>query len=80
MGVVQMPGAKRAPAEENFVPDSEVEEAIALLGGDEREAVRALIGALHRLVSRGYVRGVVELGPAAEAGGARPSPGRSAAH
>jgi|tagenome__1003787_1003787.scaffolds.fasta_scaffold16845540_1 hypothetical protein len=79
MGVVQMPGAKRAPAEENFVPDSEVEEAIALLGGDEREAVRALIGALHRLVSRGYVRGVVELGPGAEQRPWRGPPG-SAAH
>jgi hypothetical protein len=39
------------------VSDDEVEEAIALFGGDPREAVRALVGALHHLVSKGYARG-----------------------
>jgi hypothetical protein len=77
MAVVRMPGAKRAPEQESVVPDSEVEEAIALLGGDEREAVRALIGALHRLVSRGYTRGVVELRPER---GRPPTGGGAAVH
>jgi hypothetical protein len=43
------------------VSDEEVEEAIALFGGDPREAVRALVGALHHLVSKGYARGRVRV-------------------
>ena len=46
---------------EDQVSDEEVEEAIALFGGDPREAVRALVGALHHLVSKGYARGRVRV-------------------
>ncbi len=54
--------ARQAPGREDQVSDEEVDEAIALFGGDPREAVRALVGALHHLVSRGYARGTVHLG------------------
>jgi hypothetical protein len=43
--------------EDEPVTDDEVNEAIALLGGDPREAARALIGTLHRLVARSYSAG-----------------------
>lgn len=46
---------------EDQVSDEEVEEAIALFGGEPREAVRALVGALHHLVSKGYARGRVRV-------------------
>ena len=52
---------QEAPGRENQVSDDEVDEAIALFGGDSREAVRALVGALHHLVSRGYARGRVRV-------------------
>jgi hypothetical protein len=41
-------------AQDEPVTDDEVNEAIALLGGDPREATRALIGTLHRLVARSH--------------------------
>ena len=50
-----------ARGRENEVSDAEVDEAIALFGGDPREAVRALVGALHHLVSKGYARGRVRV-------------------
>jgi hypothetical protein len=50
-----------ASGREDQVSDDEVEEAIALFGGDPREAVRALVGALHHLVSKGYARGRVRV-------------------
>ena len=50
-----------ATGREDKVSDEEVEEAIALFGGDPREAVRALVGALHHLVSKGYARGQVRV-------------------
>jgi hypothetical protein len=50
-----------ARGREDQVSDDEVEEAIALFGGDPREAVRALVGALHHLVSKGYARGRVRV-------------------
>ena len=46
---------------QNQVSDEEVDEAIAMFGGDSREAVRALVGALHHLVSKGYSRGRVRV-------------------
>ena len=49
--------ARKAPGLADRVSDDEVDEAIALFGGDPREAVRALVGTLHHLVSRGYARG-----------------------
>ena len=58
---------RRPAGRHDQVSDAEVEEAIALFGGDPREAVRALVGALHHLVSRGYARGQVRV--------ATPSPG-----
>jgi hypothetical protein len=51
------------------VADEEVEEAIALFGGDPREAVRALVGALHHLVSRGYARGHLRVVPSSNRNG-----------
>jgi len=57
---------RQARGREDKVSDEEVEEAIALFGGDPREAVRALVGALHHLVSKGYARGQVRVvGPPA---------------
>lgn len=53
--------ATRIPAENTaeprrrtkaFVSDGEVDQTIALLGGDEREAVRALLYALDNITSR----------------------------
>jgi hypothetical protein len=55
--------AHRAPGRQDRVLDEEVDEAIALFGGDPREAVRALVGALHHLVSKGYARGRVRVVP-----------------
>ena len=54
-------GARPAPGREDRTSDAEVDEAIALFGGDPREAVRALVGALHHLVSKGYARGRVRV-------------------
>jgi hypothetical protein len=60
---------RRASGLEDQVSDDEVEEAIALFGGDPREAVRALVGALHHLVvSKGYARGRVRLVTPPESG------------
>ena len=53
--------ARQARGREDRVSDEEIEEAIALFGGDPREAVRALVGALHHLVSKGYARGQVRV-------------------
>lgn len=53
--------AGHAPGRADQVSDEEVEEAITLFGGDPREAVRALVGALHHLVSKGYARGRVRV-------------------
>ena len=53
--------ARKTPGVEDWVSDDEVAEAIALFGGDPHEAVRALVGALHHLVSRGYARGQVHM-------------------
>jgi hypothetical protein len=69
MGVTPRAGRKCAPETQDFVTDEEVEEAIALLGGDTREAIRALIATLHRLVSRGYTRGLVVVRNPANDGG-----------
>ena len=52
---------RRANGVADQVSDDEVNEAIALFGGDPREAVRALVGALHHLVSKGYARGRVRV-------------------
>lgn len=57
----RMASSRQAPGREDRVSDDEVEEAIALFGGDPREAVRALVGALHHLVSNGYARGRVRI-------------------
>jgi hypothetical protein len=59
--------AARAQAQgrQDEVSDAEVDEAIAMFGGEPREAVRALVGALHHLVSRGYARGRIQVVPAA---------------
>jgi len=54
--------ARPAPGRQDQVSDEEVDEAIAVFGGDPREAVRALVGALHHLVSKGYARGRVRVG------------------
>ncbi len=56
-----MRSPRQAKGVEHQVSDEEVEEAIALFGGDPREAVRALVGALHHLVSKGYARGRVRI-------------------
>ena len=53
--------AQRATGREDQVSDDEVDEAIAVFGGDPREAVRALVGALHHLVSKGYARGRIRV-------------------
>ena len=52
---------RQARGVEDQVSDEEVDEAIALFGGEPREAVRALVGALHHLVSKGYARGRVRV-------------------
>jgi hypothetical protein len=56
-----MAKASEAKGREDQVSDEEIDEAIALFGGDPREAVRALVGALHHLVSKGYARGRVRV-------------------
>jgi hypothetical protein len=61
MAASKMVRSYRARGVEDQVSDEEVEEAIALFGGDPHEAVRALVGALHHLVSRGYARGRVRV-------------------
>jgi hypothetical protein len=61
MAARKMAKAREAQGREDRVSDEEVEEAIALFGGDPREAVRALVGALHHLVSKGYARGRVRV-------------------
>jgi hypothetical protein len=66
MAALNRSRARQAQGRENLVSDEEVAEAITLFGGDPHEAVRALVGALHHLVSRGYTRGTVSLaGPPA---------------
>ena len=57
----KMAPARGASGREDRVSDDEVDEAIAVFGGDPREAVRALVGALHHLVSKGYARGRVRV-------------------
>ena len=57
----QIDAGAPAPEQESFVSDTEVAEAISLLGGNSHEAIRALLAALHALVSRGYTRGQVPL-------------------
>ena len=59
MAARKMAPAQGAPGRQDRVSDDEVDEAIAVFGGDPREAVRALVGALHHLVSKGYARGRV---------------------
>jgi hypothetical protein len=61
MAAVKRSRTGQAQGRENSVSDEEVAEAIMLFGGDPHEAVRALVGALHHLVSRGYTRGTVSL-------------------
>lgn len=61
MAIRKTASARGVPGREDRVSDEEVEEAIALFGGDPREAVRALVGALHHLVSKGYARGRVRV-------------------
>jgi hypothetical protein len=61
MAARTMAKAREAQGREDRVSDEEVEEAVALFGGDPREAVRALVGALHHLVSEGYARGRVRV-------------------
>jgi len=61
MAARKMASARGVPGREDQVSDDEVDEAIALFGGDPREAVRALVGALHHLVSKGYARGRVRV-------------------
>ena len=65
MAARRMTKAREAGGREDQVLDAEVDEAIALFGGDPREAVRALVGALHHLVSKGYARGRVCVEPPA---------------
>ena len=67
--------AGHAPGRADQVSDEEVEEAITLFGGDPREAVRALVGALHHLVSKGYARGQVRVVGSPAACRARPDVG-----
>ena len=61
MAVGKVTGTLQARGREDQVSDEEVDEAITLFGGDSREAVRALVGALHHLVSKGYARGQVRV-------------------
>ena len=61
MAARRMATTREAHGREDQVSDEEVDEAIALFGGDPREAVRALVGALHHLVSKGYARGRVRV-------------------
>jgi hypothetical protein len=63
----RMARTHRRAGRNDEVSDAEIEEAIALFGGDPREAVRALVGALHHLVSRGYARGQVRVATPPEA-------------
>ncbi len=69
MAAARRASARRAPGVTDRVADEEVEEAIALFGGDPREAVRALVGALHHLVSRGYARGHLRVVPSSNRNG-----------
>ena len=72
MAARRMATAEEAQGRKDQVSDEEVDEAIALFGGDPREAVRALVGTLHHLVSKGYARGrvrVVAAPPGDERGG-----------
>ena len=64
MAARKFAGAREARGRQDQVSDEEVDEAIAMFGGNPREAVRALVGALHHLVSRGYARGRVHVVPA----------------
>ena len=57
MATGKMVRSPRRSGVEDQVSDGEVDEAIALFGGDPREAVRALVGALHHLVAKGSARG-----------------------
>jgi hypothetical protein len=59
MAARRMVKAREGQGREDQISDEEVDEAIALFGGEPREAVRALVGALHHLVSKGYARGRV---------------------
>ena len=70
MAALKRSRTRQAQGRENLVYDEEVAEAIMLFGGDPHEAVRALVGALHHLVSRGYTRGTVTLagGPVGQHG------------
>ena len=61
MAARRMMKAREGQGREDQVSDEEVDEAIALFGGEPREAVRALVGALHHLVSKGYARGWVRV-------------------
>lgn len=61
MAARAMATAQGAPGRVDQVSDEEVDEAIAAFGGNPREAVRALVGALHHLVSKGYTRGRVRV-------------------
>ena len=61
MAAMKRSRMRQAHGRQNSVSDEEVAEAIMLFGGDPHEAVRALVGALHHLVSRGYTRGTVSL-------------------
>jgi hypothetical protein len=72
MSALKRSRMRQGQGRENLVSDEEVAEAIMLFGGDPHEAVRALVGALHHLVSRGYTRGTVSLAaaPAGRHGGA----------
>ena len=49
-------GRERQSAPQYFVSDGEVDRTIALLGGDEREAVKALLYALHNMAPGGSAR------------------------
>jgi hypothetical protein len=66
MAARRMMKVREGQGREDQVRDEEVDEAIALFGGDPREAVRALVGALHHLVSKGYARGRVRVVAPAE--------------
>ena len=61
MAARKLADARQAQGRQDQVSDEEVDEAIALFGGDPREAVRALVGALHHLVSKGYASGRVRV-------------------
>jgi hypothetical protein len=61
MAARKLADARQGRGRQDQVSDEEVDEAIAVFGGDPREAVRALVGALHHLVSKGYARGQVRV-------------------